>query len=93
MTNKQSDQEILKRLRELEEENARLCAVTRKQENKLIVTEGEYKGHPTLTFEGPMRRFTLGLSKLRALKEAWPLIESFLERHEKTNDSHDEIKI
>lgn len=47
----------------------------------VIITEGEYNGYPTLTFDGPFRRFTLGMKKLRALKQAWPEVESFLERH------------
>lgn len=63
-----------------------------KEEAKLIVTEGEYKGFPTLTFEGSVRRFSLGLTKLRAIKEAWTQIEEFLERHRKTVDD-DDIKI
>lgn len=92
MTTKQIDQEILKRLKALEEENARLRAASAKEEVKLIVTEGEYKGFPTLTFEGSVRRFSLGLTKLRALKEAWPQIEEFLQRHKKAADD-DDIKI
>jgi hypothetical protein len=49
----------------------------------ITVTEGEYNGYPTLTFEGPFRRFTLGMKKLRALKQVWPEVESFLQRHAK----------
>lgn len=93
MTTKQNDQDILKRLKVLEEENARLRALSGIEEPKLIVTEGEYKGFPTLTFEGSVRRFSLGLTKIRALKEAWPIIESFLQRHEKAVDNDDDIKI
>jgi hypothetical protein len=93
MTTMQNDQDILKRLRELEAENARLRAASSKEEVKLIVTEGEYKGFPTLTFEGSVRRFTLGLTKLRALKEAWPQVESFLERHQKAVVNDDDLKI
>lgn len=93
----QNDQDILKRLRELEAENARLRAASLKEEVKLIVTEGEYKGFPTLTFEGSVRRFTLGLTKLRALKEAWPLVDAFLQRHSKTSvgtiQDDEELKI
>ncbi len=92
MTTKQNDQDLLKRLKALEEENARLRAASVKEEAKLIVTEGEYKGFPTLTFDGSVRRFSLGLTKLRALKQAWPQIEEFLERHSKAVDD-DDIKI
>jgi len=92
MTTKQIDPDILKRLKALEEENARLRAASAKEEVKLIVTEGEYKGFPTLTFEGSVRRFTLGLTKLRALQEAWPEVEKFLQRHRKSADD-DDVKI
>lgn len=97
MTIKQNDQDILKRLKALEEENARLRALSGKDEPKLVVTEGEYKGFPTLTFEGSVRKFSLGLTKLRALKEAWPLVEAFLQRHRKTSvgaiQDDEELKI
>ena len=50
MSSKTDEQEMLKRLRELEEENARLRNATKSNTGaKLTVTEGEYKGHPTLT--------------------------------------------
>lgn len=96
MTTKQIDQDILKRLKALEEENARLRAASAKEEVKLIVTGGEYKVFPTLTFEGSVGRSTLGLTKLRVLKEAWPLVDAFLQRHSKTSVGtiqDDELKV
>jgi hypothetical protein len=45
------------------------------------VTESEYKGHPTLNFEGAFRPFSLGLKKLLVIREVWPEVEAFLERH------------
>jgi hypothetical protein len=88
MPSTSDEQEMRKRLRELEEENARLrSAVKPSASAKLVVTESEYKGHPTLTFEGPVRPFSLGLRKLQLIKEAWPEIESFLQRHAKTKPS------
>jgi len=47
------------------------------------VTEGEYKGHPVLTFKGPGLRtpLTLGLSKLRAVEANWPYVVEFLARN------------
>jgi hypothetical protein len=72
-------QEMLKRLRELEEENARLRSAVKPA--KPTVTESEYKGHPTLTFEGAFRPFSLGLKKLLVIREVWPEVEAFLERH------------
>ncbi len=95
MSSNDTDQDLLKRLRDLEEENARLRSSSRP--STLKVTEGDYKGFPTLTFEGPFRPFTLGLTKLRTIKEAWPLIEDFLRRHTKTKtdsmQKNDNIKI
>jgi hypothetical protein len=81
-------QEILKRLKALEEENARL----RKGANStvikpLVVTEGEYMGHPTLTFEGPCKPFTLGIKKLSIIQQGWPQVEHFLARQIKDNSA------
>jgi hypothetical protein len=77
-------QEILKRLKALEEENARLRKETNSNAVKpLVVTEGEYMGHPTLTFEGPCKPFTIGLKKLSIIKQGWPQVEQFLERQAK----------
>lgn len=68
MTRKQNDQDLLERLKAFEEENARLHALNSNDNARLIVTEDEYKGFPTLIFDGPVRQFRLGLTKLRALK-------------------------
>jgi hypothetical protein len=75
--------ELMRRLRELEQENERLRVEKGKvSPNQLVVTESEYQGHPVLTFQrGNNRPFNLGLKKLEALKEAWPTIESFLHKH------------
>ena len=92
-------QEILKRLKALEEENARLRKTTLPNASKPVtVTEGEYMGHPTLTFEGPCKPFTIGLKKLSIIKEVWPQVELFLERQSKNITSNgspgfDEVKI
>lgn len=81
-------QEILKRLKALEEENARLRMNSNSSSTKpLTVTESEYKGHPTLVFEGPCKPFALGLKKLSILKQAWPQVEQFLERQSKNTSS------
>lgn len=99
MQSKMDESEILKRLRALEEENARLKRTVKPHNEKtLTVTEGEYNGHPTLTFEGPFRSFTLGLKKLKVVKEAWPEVEAFLQRHAQKssgpkNGGDDDIKI
>jgi hypothetical protein len=84
------EQDMLKRLRELEEENARLRSAAKPA--KPTVTESEYKGHPTLTFEGAFRPFSMGLKKLLVIREVWPEVEAFLERHSevppKPTDNH-----
>ncbi|MCC1498182.1 hypothetical protein [Alcanivorax sp. 1008] len=92
MSTNQDDKDILKRLKALEEENKRLRAAQNNEGAKLIVTEGDYKGYPILTFEGSVRRFTLGLTKLKALKEAWPKVEDFLRRHS-NGEEDDDIRI
>ena len=76
MQKRQRDQEA--------EKDRQSSAVKPSSTAKLVVTESEYKGHPTLTFEGPVRPFSLGLRKLQLIKEAWPEIEAFLQRHAKT---------
>lgn len=85
MHTKQNNQDLLKRLKELEEENARLRAASAKEEATLIVTEEECKGFTRLTFKGSVWGFSLGLTKLRALKEAWPQVESFLRAIKRTS--------
>ena len=84
MPSKADEQAMLKRLQELEEENARLRSVTKLSTPKPTVTESEYKGHPTLTFGGAFRPFSLGLKKLLVIREVWPEVEAFLERHGET---------
>jgi hypothetical protein len=84
MSSKADEQEMLERLRELEEENARLRSAAKSATPKPTVTESEYKGHPTLNFEGAFRPFSLGLKKLLVIREVWPEVEAFLERHGET---------
>lgn len=92
-------QEILKRLKALEEENARLRKGANSNVAKpLTVTEGEYLGHPTLTFEGPCKPFTIGLKKLSIIKQAWSQVENFLDKQSmnkvtKDLSDVDEVKI
>ncbi len=91
MPTEPDENEILKRLLILEEENARLRRLAESHDAKqLTVTEGEYKGYPTLTFEGPFRSFTLGVRKLSVLKQAWPQVESFLRKHEARRPGQDD---
>ena len=85
MPSKADEQDILKRMRELEEENARLRSAAQSATPKPTVTESEYKGHPTLNFEGAFRPFSLGLKKLLVIREVWPDVEAFLDRHRETS--------
>ena len=50
---------------------------------RYTVAEGEYKGHPVLSFDGPGLRtpLTLGLSKLRAIEAGWQQAVRFLAQH------------
>lgn len=74
----------IQHLHSMEEENHLFHRHIKPHEVMTItVIGGEYCGYPTLTFEGTFRRFTLGMKKLRALKQLWPEVESFLQRHAK----------
>lgn len=96
MTQIMVNEELVKRLKELEEENDRLKKISKSSpKNILVVKEGEYMGRPVLTFEGKSRPFTLGLTKLCIIKEAWPQIERFI-KDKTENDINlqdDDIKI
>lgn len=85
-----TNDEMLKKLRELEKENERLKKAQEIDTN-LRVVEGEYRGHPILTFHGPFRPFTLGVRKLSIIKQNWPEVENFLNRHD--SEEVDDLKI
>ena len=73
------NEKLLKRLRDLERENARLRQKAGDQ--KITAREEDYKGHPILTFEGPFRPFSLGLKKLRAVAACPGEVQAFLSKH------------
>ena len=78
-----SNEEFLrKELERLQRENAALRSGS-ESKNRYTVTEGEYKGHPVLTFNGPGLRnpLTLGLGKLRAIEAGWQNVTAFLAKH------------
>ncbi|MGD9578188.1 MAG: hypothetical protein AB7Y74_08045 [Syntrophorhabdus sp.] len=81
-------QEMIKRLKALEDENAKLKKKAYASSEPLTVTESEYKGHPTLTFEGPCKPFSLGVKKLSIVKQGWPQVEAFLKKHAKSGESN-----
>ena len=75
------NEDLIRKIKQLEEENARL---KQSSPRPVAVTcrEGDYKGNPVLTFEGPFRPFSLGLKKLRVVKECGKQVETFLKKHE-----------
>lgn len=81
--------ELEKRIRQLEEENARLKSKGPKP-TEFSAREDSYEGHPTLVFEGPLMRktFTLGLAKLRTVRACWRQVEIFLDKY-----SSEDVKI
>ncbi len=44
------------------------------------VKEGDYRGHPVLSFSGPALTMgcTVGLGKLRAIEACWQKVKAFL---------------
>ena len=80
--------ELEKRIKQLEEENARLKSKGLKP-TEFSAREDSYEGHPTLVFEGPLMRktFTLGLAKLRTIRACWRQIEAFLDKHSGENET------
>lgn len=84
MTSNTDKEGLIRRIKELEEENARLRNELKlKSENEPSVTEEEHKGHPVLTFGRYCHPFSIGLRQLQVLKQAWPEIEIFLQKHAK----------
>jgi hypothetical protein len=79
--------ELEKRIKQLEEENARLRS-SRVKPSEFTAREDSYEGHPTLVFEGPLMRrsFTLGLAKLRTIRACLRYVDAFLEKHSKIDD-------
>jgi len=72
-----------KRVRELEEENARLRA-NRAKGGEYSAREDTYNGSPVLVFERPSgKSFSLGSSKLTAIRICWHKVEEFLRKHGK----------
>ncbi len=75
------ESELEKRLRQLEEENARLRSASLRP-REFTVREDSYQGHPLLVFERPNgQQFKLGVSKLKAIRAHWHKVEEFLSRH------------
>jgi len=85
-----SDTEALRRqLEELKRENQRLKGQDPDTNpDLLVISESEYQGYPTLTFQrGSKKPFNIGLKKLKAVIEGKEAVEKFLLKHEVTTES------
>jgi hypothetical protein len=90
-----SDTEALRRqLEELKRENQQLKGKSPDaSSDHLIITEGEYSGYPTLTFQrGNKKPFNIGLKKLKAVIEGREEVERFIQKHEVTTEFTNEKK-
>ena len=78
-----TEQDVLRRLDELEKENLRLrklvgpSAGPKKTETYVAM----YKGRPTVTFTGPFRPFTLGIRKASVVLEKLDDLKHFVENN------------
>jgi hypothetical protein len=93
-----TDQDVLRRLDELEKENLRLrqlvgpSAGPKKTETYIA----SFKGHPTITFTGAFRPFTLGLRKASVVLEKIDDLKHFFENnqhHLKSGDDPDHPQV
>lgn len=77
-----SDDAMRMELERLRKENEALKK-ERESATKYSVKEGDYRGHPVLTFSGPglTMGLTLGLGKLRAIEACWQQVKAFLAKH------------
>jgi len=77
-----SDDAMRMELERLRKENEALKK-EREAATKYSVREGDYLGHPVLSFSGPGlgKGFTAGLGKLRAIEACWQQVTAFLAKH------------
>lgn len=78
-----NDVALQKRIEELERENRALrhAASQPGKRNAIVVTESSYQGHPTISFDGPGRPFTLGLRKAAVVLYCLEEVRQFVARH------------
>jgi len=83
--------DVLRRLKGLEEENERLKRELEKtgksrtgpaEPVRVIVYESEYQGHPVLKFSYGKRFFSMGLRRLAAVLASKEFIVDFVKRHD-----------
>jgi len=86
-----SDDELKKRLEALERENRALKdAMSRGSQSAktIFYSIGDYKGHPTISFEGACRPFSLGLKKAAVVLVCAEQIREFVVAHKALLDDH-----
>ena len=77
-----SDAAIGRELEHLRSENEALKK-KREMATKYSVKERDYRGHPVLSFSGPVLAmgFTVGPGKLRAIEACWQHVKAFLAKY------------
>lgn len=77
------ENDLKKKIEELERENRALrdAVSNPAKRNVIIVSEGSYQGHPTITFEAGGRPFTLGLRKASVVLYCAEHVKNFVNRH------------
>ena len=78
------EDDLKERLEALERENKELkkaAAQATTQPKTIRYSIGDYKGHPTITFEIAGRHLTLGLRKAAVILRCVDLIRSFVNEH------------
>lgn len=78
-----NDSEIKEKIESLERENRALRDAMNRQgkSNVIVVTEGSYQGHPTISFEASGRPFALGLRKAAVVLHCSANIRAFVQKH------------
>ena len=74
---------LMAQLEELKSENQRLKNQQGDADSqKLVITESDYNGYPTLTFQrGSKKPFRMGLKKIQAVFEGREAVEKFIQKH------------
>lgn len=77
------EDDLKKRIEALEKENRALrdAVSNPAKRNVIVVSEGSYQGHPTITFEAGGRPFTLGLRKASVVLYCAEHVKRFVSRH------------
>lgn len=77
------EDELKKKIESLEQENRTLRDVVSRpgKRNVIVVSEGSYQGHPTITFDAGGRPFTMGLRKAAVMLHCVENVKRFVSRH------------